>query len=112
MRQVSCTFYCCLITSYFNLMKYYLQCYVCDLSLSQIPMHSHEMDTDVLELTVTVFMMCSQFPTAFEFNELFLVTILDHLYSCLFGTFLYNSEQERVEKACTIVPIQGKVEFW
>uniref|UniRef100_A0A673ITL1 phosphatidylinositol-3,5-bisphosphate 3-phosphatase n=1 Tax=Sinocyclocheilus rhinocerous TaxID=307959 RepID=A0A673ITL1_9TELE len=40
----------------------------------------------------------SQFPTAFEFNELFLITILDHLYSCLFGTFLYNSEQERVEK--------------
>uniref|UniRef100_A0A671MHU5 phosphatidylinositol-3,5-bisphosphate 3-phosphatase n=1 Tax=Sinocyclocheilus anshuiensis TaxID=1608454 RepID=A0A671MHU5_9TELE len=38
------------------------------------------------------------FPTAFEFNELFLITILDHLYSCLFGTFLYNSEQERVEK--------------
>lgn len=39
-----------------------------------------------------------QFPSAFEFNELFLITILDYLYSCLFGTFLYNSEQERVEK--------------
>uniref|UniRef100_A0A8C1CS38 phosphatidylinositol-3,5-bisphosphate 3-phosphatase n=1 Tax=Cyprinus carpio carpio TaxID=630221 RepID=A0A8C1CS38_CYPCA len=38
------------------------------------------------------------FPAAFEFNELFLITILDHLYSCLFGTFLYNSDQERVEK--------------
>lgn len=62
------------------------------------------MDTDVLELTVNVFIMCSQFPTAFEFNELFLITILDHLYSCLFGTFLYNSEQERVEKVCATVP--------
>lgn len=40
-----------------------------------------------------------QFPSAFEFNELFLITILDHLYSCLFGTFLYNSEQERMEQA-------------
>uniref|UniRef100_A0A8C9TF10 phosphatidylinositol-3,5-bisphosphate 3-phosphatase n=1 Tax=Scleropages formosus TaxID=113540 RepID=A0A8C9TF10_SCLFO len=42
------------------------------------------------------------FPSAFEFNELFLITILDHLYSCLFGTFLYNSEQERVNKARTV----------
>ncbi|XP_034146440.1 myotubularin-related protein 1a isoform X2 [Esox lucius] len=42
-----------------------------------------------------VWQMTRQFPAAFEFNELFLITILDHLYSCLFGTFLYNSEQER-----------------
>ena len=32
-----------------------------------------------------------QFPSAFEFNEHFLITILDHLYSCLFGTFLCNT---------------------
>uniref|UniRef100_A0A8C5EIJ5 phosphatidylinositol-3,5-bisphosphate 3-phosphatase n=1 Tax=Gouania willdenowi TaxID=441366 RepID=A0A8C5EIJ5_GOUWI len=44
-----------------------------------------------------VWQMTRQFPAAFEFNELFLVTVLDHLYSCLFGTFLYNSEQEREE---------------
>ncbi|KAJ8007758.1 hypothetical protein DPEC_G00097530 [Dallia pectoralis] len=43
-----------------------------------------------------VWQVTRQFPSAFEFNELFLITILDHLYSCLFGTFLYNSEQERV----------------
>ncbi|KAJ8338261.1 hypothetical protein SKAU_G00372270 [Synaphobranchus kaupii] len=45
-----------------------------------------------------VWQMMRQFPAAFEFNELFLITILDHLYSCLFGTFLYNSEHERVGK--------------
>uniref|UniRef100_A0A3B3ZFZ0 phosphatidylinositol-3,5-bisphosphate 3-phosphatase n=1 Tax=Periophthalmus magnuspinnatus TaxID=409849 RepID=A0A3B3ZFZ0_9GOBI len=44
-----------------------------------------------------VWQMTRQFPAAFEFNELFLITVLDHLYSCLFGTFLYNSEQERTE---------------
>ncbi|KAL1766564.1 myotubularin-related protein 1 isoform X2 [Sigmodon hispidus] len=38
------------------------------------------------------------FPSAFEFNELFLITILDHLYSCLFGTFLYNCEQQRIKE--------------
>ncbi|XP_068919131.1 myotubularin-related protein 1 isoform X2 [Petaurus breviceps papuanus] len=38
------------------------------------------------------------FPSAFEFNELFLITILDHLYSCLFGTFLCNCEQQRLKE--------------
>uniref|UniRef100_A0A7N6ANG7 phosphatidylinositol-3,5-bisphosphate 3-phosphatase n=1 Tax=Anabas testudineus TaxID=64144 RepID=A0A7N6ANG7_ANATE len=45
-----------------------------------------------------VWQMTQQFPAAFEFNELFLITVLDHLYSCLFGTFLYNSEEERTAK--------------
>ena len=39
-----------------------------------------------------------KFPAAFEFNEYFLVTILEHLYSCLFGTFLCNSEQQRLKE--------------
>ena len=39
-----------------------------------------------------------KFPAAFEFNEYFLITILDHLYSCLFGTFMCNSEQQRVKE--------------
>ncbi|XP_062262610.1 myotubularin-related protein 2 isoform X3 [Platichthys flesus] len=45
-----------------------------------------------------VWQLTRQFPAAFEFNEYFLVTILDHLYSCLFGTFLCNSEQQRVKE--------------
>ncbi|XP_069580778.1 myotubularin-related protein 1a isoform X7 [Brachyistius frenatus] len=45
-----------------------------------------------------VWQMTRQFPAAFEFNELFLLTVVDHLYSCLFGTFLFNSEQERTAK--------------
>uniref|UniRef100_A0A1A7YE63 phosphatidylinositol-3,5-bisphosphate 3-phosphatase n=2 Tax=Iconisemion striatum TaxID=60296 RepID=A0A1A7YE63_9TELE len=45
-----------------------------------------------------VWQMTRQFPAAFEFNELFLTTVLDHLYSSLFGTFLCNSEQERGAK--------------
>ncbi|XP_068600513.1 myotubularin-related protein 2 isoform X3 [Brachionichthys hirsutus] len=46
-----------------------------------------------------VWQLTRQFPAAFEFNEYFLVTILDHLYSCLFGTFLCNSEQQRLKEA-------------
>uniref|UniRef100_A0A673ATP5 phosphatidylinositol-3,5-bisphosphate 3-phosphatase n=1 Tax=Sphaeramia orbicularis TaxID=375764 RepID=A0A673ATP5_9TELE len=49
-----------------------------------------------------VWQMTRQFPSAFEFNELFLITVLDHLYSCLFGTFLYNSEQERMAQPLNI----------
>ncbi|XP_035872160.1 myotubularin-related protein 1 isoform X5 [Phyllostomus discolor] len=47
-----------------------------------------------LQFIDCVWQMTRQFPSAFEFNELFLITILDHLYSCLFGTFLSNCEQQ------------------
>ncbi|OSD08378.1 phosphatases II [Trametes coccinea BRFM310] len=36
-----------------------------------------------------------QFPERFEFNERFLRQLHYHLYSCQFGTFLFNSERER-----------------
>lgn len=38
-----------------------------------------------------------QHPTRFEFNERFLRRLLYHLYSCQYGTFLYNNERERLE---------------
>lgn len=38
-----------------------------------------------------------QYPTRFEFNERFLRRLLYHLYACQYGTFLFNSERERVE---------------
>ncbi|KAL8676641.1 MAG: hypothetical protein Q9186_006869 [Xanthomendoza sp. 1 TL-2023] len=40
-----------------------------------------------------------QNPTRFEFNERFLRRLLYHLYSCQYGTFLYNNEREREEAA-------------
>ncbi|KAH8815733.1 protein-tyrosine phosphatase-like protein [Xylogone sp. PMI_703] len=36
-----------------------------------------------------------QNPTRFEFNERFLRRLLYHLYSCQYGTFLYNNEKAR-----------------
>lgn len=38
-----------------------------------------------------------QFPCSFQFNEAFLVKLVQHTYSCLFGTFLCNSGRERQE---------------
>lgn len=48
-----------------------------------------------LQFIDCVWQIMQQYPCAFEFNEEFLITVLDEMYSCLYGTFLYNSEQER-----------------
>uniref|UniRef100_A0A1I8AD37 phosphatidylinositol-3,5-bisphosphate 3-phosphatase n=1 Tax=Steinernema glaseri TaxID=37863 RepID=A0A1I8AD37_9BILA len=42
-----------------------------------------------------VWQLYNQFDQMFEFNVHFLITILDELYACRFGTFLYNSEKQR-----------------
>ncbi|KAI9467409.1 phosphatases II [Lactarius psammicola] len=46
-----------------------------------------------------------QFPARFEFNELLLRDLHTHLYSCQFGTFLFNSERERREGAAGTVSV-------
>jgi len=45
----------------------------------------------------TVWQLVQQFPMNFEFNEKFLIVLLDELYACKFGTFLFDCEKERVE---------------
>lgn len=43
---------------------------------------------------------------AFEFNVRFLKLILDELFACRFGTFLYNSEKERRDLVgCCLRPL-------
>lgn len=62
----------------------------------------HHSDADrspvFLQFIDCVWQITQQYPNAFEFNEYFLITILDHLYSCRFGTFLCNSEKERIQE--------------
>ena len=43
------------------------------------------------------YQLIRQHPTRFEFNERFLRRLLYHLYSCQYGTFLYNNEHQRRE---------------
>nr|CCA14476.1 myotubularinlike protein putative [Albugo laibachii Nc14] len=50
----------------------------------------------MLQFLDCVWQMARQFPSCFEFNEKFLLHIADALISGLFGTFLYNSERERI----------------
>ncbi|KAE8904234.1 hypothetical protein PF005_g15083 [Phytophthora fragariae] len=60
--------------------------------------NSNEISPVFLQWIDCVWQVLVQSPSAFEFNERYLILILDHLYSCRFGTFLYDSERERVEE--------------
>jgi len=42
-----------------------------------------------------VYQMARKRPTAFEFNERFLLEVNEHAYSCLHGTFLGNCDKDR-----------------
>lgn len=42
-----------------------------------------------------VFQVCHQYPTCFEFTPELLAHLSEAVYSCLYGTFLCNGEQER-----------------
>ncbi|KAF9792119.1 protein phosphatase [Thelephora terrestris] len=54
-----------------------------------------------------------QFPERFEFNERFLHQLYYHLYSCQFGTFLWNCERERkVDEAGGPPPFESTVSIW
>ena len=53
-----------------------------------------------------------QFPERFEFNERFLRQLYYHLYSCQFGTFLYNSERERRIPEGGVLPMESTVSVW
>ncbi|KAI9205686.1 protein-tyrosine phosphatase-like protein [Polychytrium aggregatum] len=37
-----------------------------------------------------------QFPTQFEYSDKLFLALNDHIYSCQFGTFLFNNERERL----------------
>jgi hypothetical protein len=42
-----------------------------------------------------VYQLTHEFPSAFEFNSTLLVTLLDEIYSCRFGTFLRDNQCQR-----------------
>jgi hypothetical protein len=44
-----------------------------------------------------IYQLTVQYPSEFEINERFLRRLLYHLYSCQYGNFLHDSEQERYQ---------------
>lgn len=59
------------------------------------PAHLKEISPVFHQFLESVRQIQRQFPERFEFNEEFLERIHFHLYSCQFGTFLFNCERER-----------------
>ena len=62
--------------------------------------HSLNGDNKRIAPVFTQFIDCiwqitQQFPFDFEFNEKFLQTLHDHVYSCQYGTFIGNCDKER-----------------
>ncbi|KAF9484650.1 protein phosphatase [Pholiota conissans] len=53
-----------------------------------------------------------QYPDRFEFNERFLKQLYYHLYSCQFGTFLFNCEKDRKVGDGGPPPIERTVSVW
>ncbi|CED83406.1 phosphatases ii [Phaffia rhodozyma] len=63
----------------------------------QFSSNSHLKETSPVfhQFLDTVWQIQRQFPTRFEFDDTFLRMLLEQLYTCQFGTFLFNSERER-----------------
>eukprot|EP01135_Chromosphaera_perkinsii_P007387 Nk52_evm35s805 gene=Nk52_evmTU35s805 len=75
---------------------------------SNVNSFDREISPIFLQFIDCVWQALDQFPHAFEFTEKFLITILDEMYSCRFGTFLFNSERERKQH-----DLQGRtVSLW
>jgi hypothetical protein len=56
---------------------------------------SNETSPIFMQFIDSVWQVATQFPDQFEFNDKFLLTVLEHVYSCRFGTFLFDTERER-----------------
>lgn len=59
-----------------------------------------EMSPIFLQFLDCMFQLINQFPQYFEYSQRYILTIADHIYSCRFGTFIGNSESERVCFCC------------
>ncbi|XP_068907675.1 myotubularin-related protein 8 isoform X1 [Tenebrio molitor] len=58
---------------------------------------SREISPVFTQLLDCTWQLMQQFPLAFQFNEKFLLTLHDHVHSCQYGTFIGNSEKEKIE---------------
>jgi hypothetical protein len=49
----------------------------------------------LLQFLDCVWQLLNQYPHYFEFNKRYILSIAEHIYSCRFGTFLFNCDQDR-----------------
>eukprot|EP01132_Coremiostelium_polycephalum_P005622 gene5622-6997_t len=56
----------------------------------------HEFSPIFMMFIDAVWQLTCLLPTTFQFNERFLIKIIDSVYDCRYGTFLFNNERERM----------------
>ena len=56
---------------------------------------ANEVSPNFTQFLDAVWQLSQLFPQAFQFNERYLITIHEHVYSCQYGTFVGNCERER-----------------
>ncbi|KAJ2695851.1 phosphatidylinositol-3-phosphatase ymr1 [Coemansia sp. IMI 203386] len=59
--------------------------------------HDHETSPVFQQFLDCMFQLCVQYPTMFEFNEVFLLDLFYYAHSAQFGTFLGNCARERAK---------------
>eukprot|EP01105_Mastigella_eilhardi_P008792 TRINITY_DN2113_c0_g1_i5.p1 TRINITY_DN2113_c0_g1~~TRINITY_DN2113_c0_g1_i5.p1 ORF type:complete len:2389 (+),score=489.03 TRINITY_DN2113_c0_g1_i5:142-7308(+) len=57
-----------------------------------------------MQFMFAVWALTVEFPRAFEFNDEFLIYVLDNLHAQRFGTFLFNTESERSQAQARRLP--------
>lgn len=73
------------------------------IGISQKDSHNEDQRSPIfLQWLDCIHQLLHQFPEAFEFNMDYLLNLAFHYNSCLYGTFMYNSECERAEKKAKI----------
>lgn len=58
---------------------------------------SKEISPIFTQLLDATWQLIQQFPSTFQFNERFLLTLHDHVQSCQYGTFIGNCEKDRID---------------
>lgn len=58
---------------------------------------SREMSPVFTQFIDCVWQLTQQFPSSFQFNERYLLTLHDHVFSCQYGTFVGNCEKDRLD---------------
>lgn len=56
-----------------------------------------EVSPTFIQFLDCVWQLTQLYPQAFQFNERYLITIEEHVYSCQYGTFIGNCERQREE---------------
>jgi len=56
-----------------------------------------ELSPIFLQFLECVWQLTQIYPTAFEFNERFLISLHDHSHSCQYGNFIGNCDKDRLD---------------